>query len=78
MYLLGNWYLILVFASLPLIMISRIYLGSHFPSDTILGAAIGVGIIFLLMLVIPYFNAWYSWGVQGLKAVVHLILGFKS
>jgi len=74
-YLLGNWYLILVAASLPLIMLSRIYLGSHFPSDTIAGAAIGVGIIFLLMLLIPFFSTWIVWFVQNVKAVVNVLFG---
>ncbi len=74
-YLVGPWYFYLVIATLPLIMFSRIHLGSHFPSDTLVGAALGIGIIGLTMLFTPAFDAWYGWSYQLMQTVVHSLFG---
>lgn len=60
-FLLGQWYLILTVAILPLIMLSRMHLGCHFLSDTIAGAALGVVLIPLIALCLSAFNTWYTW-----------------
>ncbi len=74
-YLVGPWYMWLVIGTLPLIMFSRIHLGSHFPSDTLVGAALGITIIGLTILCTPAFDAWYNWSYDLMKTVVQTILG---
>jgi membrane-associated phospholipid phosphatase len=74
-YLLGNWYMILVLATLPLIIVSRIYLGSHFPSDTLVGVFLGVVIVGILLLVTPLFEAWYTWGTETFRIWVPQLFG---
>lgn len=41
-----KWVTALVAALISLVAISRMYLGAHFPSDVIVGAALGVGLAF--------------------------------
>ncbi len=60
-FLIGQWFMLLVLVTVPLIMLARIHLGAHFPSDTIAGIALGVIIIQLVSLCAPYFNVWYNW-----------------
>ncbi len=74
-WLVGDWYMILVFATLPLIMLSRIHLGSHFPSDTLVGALMGIVIIGLTIIFTPAFDAWYGWSYHLLQTAAQAILG---
>ncbi len=60
-FLLGEWFMLLFVLTVPLIMLARIHLGSHFPSDTIAGVGLGAILILVVSLSIPYFNAWYNW-----------------
>ena len=74
-YLVGDWYIYLVVATLPLIMLSRIHLGCHFPSDTLVGAVLGALIIGLVDLLTPMFNAWFSWASAGVRFWFHQLFG---
>ncbi len=60
-YLLGQWFLLLFVLTMPLIMLARIHLGSHFPSDTIAGVVLGAILVLAVSLAIPYFTAWFTW-----------------
>ncbi|OLS13105.1 MAG: PAP2 family protein [Promethearchaeota archaeon CR_4] len=71
----GGWYLILFIAILPLIMFSRIHLGSHFPSDTLLGVVLGVGIIGIILLLAPMFDLWYVWVRDLARSLIQLLFG---
>ncbi len=75
MYLVGPWYMYLVVATLPLIILSRIHLGSHFASDTLMGALLGVIIIGLLVLITPMFNTWYTWATEGIRFWIQQLFG---
>ncbi len=74
-YLLGQWFMLLVWMTVPLIMLARIHLGSHFPADTIVGVALGGVLILLVMFCIPYFNAWYKWIGDSFEALGHIFFG---
>ncbi len=74
-YLVGQWLMLLILVTLPLIMLARIHLGSHFPSDTIAGVAIGAVLIPLVWLCVPYFNVWYSWIGNCFDSLTNILFG---
>ncbi|MBQ5810526.1 MAG: phosphatase PAP2 family protein [Clostridia bacterium] len=42
-----HWFTALVCIAIPLVAVSRVYLGAHYPSDVVVGATLGVGFAFL-------------------------------
>ncbi len=64
-YYLGPWILIPFLIILPLIFMSRIYLGVHFLSDVIVGSLMGIvlGIIALILFnlyLLPLYTTWVA------------------
>ncbi|MBR6796674.1 MAG: phosphatase PAP2 family protein [Clostridia bacterium] len=45
----GRAWLLVCLVCIPLVMLSRVYLGVHYPTDTLMGAALGVAIPFFII-----------------------------
>ena len=69
--LIKRWWVTILFALLLLlIMVSRPYMGVHYPSDVVCGAIFGIGFSFLAAFLLKRFYAHRKWMYLGIAVLL--------